>query len=330
VTRASDDRRASVLDALREGPSGVSGEHLAREFGVSRVAVRKHVEALRESGYGIEARPGEGYRLLSSPDAAIPLEVRSFLSGGFVTRLEGGGVTGSTNDDARDLAIAGAPEGTVVLAREQTKGRGRLGRAWSSPGGGVYASVVLRPEVELPDAVVLPLVVGLGVARALDRFGVSALLKWPNDLLAADGRKLGGVLLEGLSEGWRIAWVVAGIGVNVRKAPDGAASIDGLGGRRAPLAEVAAAVLEGAGDAYGRWKDGGFAPLREEYEARAWLAGRDVVVSDAHGTTVAAGVVRGIDAQGRLLVEGAGGIVPVASGEVTLRAGGAVAREVTG
>lgn len=328
MTRLSDDRRTAVLDALRAGSHGVSGEQLACELGVSRVAVRKHVEALRELGYGIEARPGEGYRLLSSPDAPIPFEVRSLLAGDFVTRLEGGGVTASTNDDARDFAIAGAPEGTVVLARQQTKGRGRMGRTWSSPGGGVYASIVLRPEVELPDAVVLPLVAGLGVARALERFGVHALLKWPNDVLAPDGRKLGGVLLEGLSEGWRIAWVVAGVGVNVRTAPEGAAGIDEFADRRVPLAEAAASVLEGVGEAYRTWKTGGFAPFREEYEARAWLSGREVTVSDAHGGVVASGTVRGIDGQGRLLVETASGVVPVSSGEVTLRQGGAMAGEV--
>jgi BirA family biotin operon repressor/biotin-[acetyl-CoA-carboxylase] ligase len=321
VTRLSDDRRSSVLDALRERPAGVSGELLAGELGISRVAVRKHVEALRELGYGIEARPGEGYRLLSSPDVAIPLEVRPLLRGRFVTRLEGGGVTGSTNDDARDLAIAGAGEGTVVLAREQTQGRGRLGRPWSSPAGGMYASVVLRPEVELPEAVVLPLVVGLGAARALLRFGVDSSLKWPNDLLAPDGRKLAGVLLEGLSEGWRIAWVVAGIGVNVREAPpcEDAASVDELSGRHVPLAKVAAAVLDEVGEAYREWKADGFAPLRKAYEARAWLAGRRVTVSDAAGHAIVSGAVRGIDAQGRLLVDGPDGTVPIASGEVTLR-----------
>jgi BirA family transcriptional regulator, biotin operon repressor / biotin---[acetyl-CoA-carboxylase] ligase len=323
VTRLSEDRRISVLDALRNNAAGVSGEQLAGELGVSRVAVRKHIEALRDLGYGIEARSGEGYRLLSSPDAPIPLEVRPRLHGSFVTRIEGGGTTGSTNDDARDLAISGAPEGTVVLAREQTKGRGRLGREWTSPDGGVYTSMVLRPEVELPDAVVLPLVFGLGVAQALDRFGVNALLKWPNDLLAPDGRKLAGVLLEGLSEGWRVSWVVAGVGVNVRETPAGpnAVSVDELAGRHVPLAEVAAAVLDGVGDAYEAWKADGFERLREAYGARAWLTGREVTVSDAGGRVIATGSALGIDAQGRLLVQTASGVVPISSGEVTLRVG---------
>jgi BirA family biotin operon repressor/biotin-[acetyl-CoA-carboxylase] ligase len=324
VTRQSDDRRAVVLHVLGEHAGGVSGETLATDIGVSRVAVRKHVAALRDLGYGIEARPGEGYRLLSRPDAPIPLEVRPLLREPFFARVEGGRVTGSTNDDARELAVAGAFEGTVVLAGEQRAGRGRLGRTWVSPAGGVYASVVLRPEVETPEAIVLPLVVGLGVARGLDAFGLHALLKWPNDVLVDDGRKVAGVLLEGLSEGWRVAWVVAGIGVNVRAVPRAADAVglDDMVGCEVPLADVAAAVLDGVAEAYERWKAGGFAPLREEYERRAWLAGRDVTVSDAAGRAVVQGSVQGIDAQGRLLVSGGSGVVPVAAGDVTLRAPG--------
>jgi len=283
--------------------------------------VRKHVAALREQGYEIEARAGEGYRLVSRPDAPIPLEVRPLLHESMYADLEGGRVTGSTNDDARTLAVEGAPEGTVVLASQQASGRGRLGRAWESPVGGVYASIVLRPEVETPEAIVLPLVVGLGVARGLESLGVSPLLKWPNDVLAADGRKIAGVLLEGLSEGWRIAWVVAGIGVNVTAVPpgQGAVGLDELAGEHLPLARVAAAVLDAVARAYQDWKANGFAPSSTEYERRAWLAGREVTVRDAASRVIAAGPVRGIDAQGRLLVDTGEKVVPVAAGDVTLR-----------
>jgi BirA family biotin operon repressor/biotin-[acetyl-CoA-carboxylase] ligase len=321
MTRRSDDRRVVILQALRDSPRDVSGELLASELGVSRVAVRKHIEALRELGYEIDARAGEGYTLVSSPDAPLPLEVRPLLHGDFYARLEGGRVTGSTNDDARSLALEGAPEGTAVLAAQQTSGRGRLGREWSSPAGGVYASVVLRPAVETPEAIVLPLVVGLGVARGLDTLGVQTLLKWPNDLLCVDGRKVAGVLLEGLSEGWLISWIVAGVGVNVRTAPDRerSASVDELFGRRVPLADVAAAVLDGIAVAYRRWQADGFAPFAEEYESRSYLAGRQVRVSDAAGRVLAEGEVVGIDALGRLLVSTGNGTVPIVAGDVTLR-----------
>jgi BirA family biotin operon repressor/biotin-[acetyl-CoA-carboxylase] ligase len=321
MTRRSDDRRAIVVQALRDNAGGVSGELLATGLGVSRVAVRKHIEALRELGYEIEARPGEGYRLVSPPDAPLPLEVRPLLHTDFFVRLEGGQVTGSTNDDARSLALEGAPEGTVVLAAQQTSGRGRLGRDWSSPPGGVYASVVLRPAVETPEAIVLPLVVGLGVARGLDALGVHTRLKWPNDLLCEDSRKVAGVLLEGLSEGWRIEWIVAGVGVNGRSAPDpsSSASVDELSGRRVPLAALAAAVLDGIAGTYLRWQTDGFAPFAVEYEGRSYLSGKPVRVCDAAGRLVAQGDVTGIDALGRLLVVTEAGTVPVVAGDVTLR-----------
>ena len=321
MTRRSDDRRVVILQALRDSPRDVSGELLASELGVSRVAVRKHIEALRELGYEIDARAGEGYTLVSSPDAPLPLEVQPLLHEDFYARIEGGRVTRSTNDDARSLALDGAPEGTVVLAAQQTNGRGRLGRVWSSPAGGVYASVVLRPSVETPEAIVLPLVVGLGVARGLDTLGVQTLLKWPNDLLCVDGRKVAGVLLEGLSEGWLISWIVAGVGINVRSAPDleRSASVDELFGRKVPLAEVAAAVLDGIAVAYRRWQTDGFAPFAAEYESRSYLAGRQVRVSDVVGRLVAEGEVTGIDALGRLLVATGTGTMPIVAGDVTLR-----------
>lgn len=321
MTRQSEDRRIAVLCALREADSEVSGQTLAEELGISRVAVRKHIAALRDAGFGIEARRGGGYRLLSTPDAPVPLVVRPLLTTSFFTRLEGGLATGSTNDDARELARAGAPEGTVVLAAQQASGRGRLGRSWASPRGGVYASIVLRPAVETPDAIVLPLVVGLGVARGLGSLGVDVRLKWPNDLLDDRGRKVAGVLLEGLSEGWRISWIVAGVGVNVRNAPRGkdAVSLDDLAGHGIPIARVAAAVLDGIAQTYQTWTDDGFESLRSEYDERAWLTGRDVIVSDASGSVIASGLVTGMDAVGRLLVSSAGGEVAIVAGDVTLR-----------
>jgi BirA family biotin operon repressor/biotin-[acetyl-CoA-carboxylase] ligase len=317
----AQERRALVLARLRAASGAVSGQMLAEVLGVSRVAVRKHVAALRTLGYGIGARRGEGYTLLAVPDAPLPSEVAPLLRSAFYARLVGGGSTASTNDDARALARAGAGEGTCVLASAQTGGRGRLGRDWASPRGGVYASVVLRPAVETPASVVLPLVVGLGVARGIAGLGVDAKLKWPNDVLDGEGRKVAGVLLEGLTEAWRVAWIVAGVGVNVRRTirVEGAVGLDELTGGRVPLAKAAAAVLDGVADAYRAWQRGGFGPLREEYDRRAWLNGRDVTVSDAAGLTLVAGRAEGIDEQGRLVVLCEGKRVPVVAGDVTLR-----------
>jgi BirA family biotin operon repressor/biotin-[acetyl-CoA-carboxylase] ligase len=323
-------RRDAVLTALRRaGEEGVSGEVLARELGVSRAAVAKHVAALRSAGYRVNAVTGSGYRLESAPDAPLPTEVAPLLSSARWLRLEGGGATRSTNDDAKALAREGAPDGTVVLASRQDSGRGRLGRSWSSPEGGVYLSVVLRPQLLPADASQLALVIGLGAAEGLERFGVRALLKWPNDLQLG-GRKLAGVLLEMSAEADRVDWVVAGIGLNVRRtaehelltvsdtsitpayledeAPD------------AGLAEVAAALLDGIAATLADFAAGGFADLRVRYELRDALAGHAVLVRDATGRAVARGTAAGVDDSGRLVLDSASGErTVVASGDVTLR-----------
>lgn len=312
-----------MLAALRAaGDAGASGEDIAARLGVSRVAVRKHVAALAAAGYGIAAVPGTGYRLLSVPDAPLPDEVAVLLAGTFSYEPRGGGTTASTNDDVKALARAGAAEGTVVLASEQTGGRGRLGRAWSSPPGGVYLSVLMRPRLAVHESPPLALVCALGVALGAERLGVSPSLKWPNDVLL-DGGKLAGVLLEVSAEADALEWVVAGVGVNVRPPAERAGGASYLGDKLAPtpqLARVAAAVLDGMAEAYAAFSAGGFAAVREAYSARLAMIGDEVVVRDRNGAEVAAGVARGVDEWGRLLVEGAQGASAVTAGEVTLRA----------
>ena len=314
--------RSDVLSALRSaGAAGVSGEALAGKLGVSRVAVGKHVAALRQAGYSIEAVPGTGYRLLATPDAPLPDEVAPLLSSAFWVDLRGGGVTGSTNDDARALAAGGAPEGTVVLASRQTSGRGRLGRDWESPEGGVYLSAVLRPAVTPAAVSSLALAVALGAAHGLETLGFAPCLKWPNDVLLGED-KVAGILLEMTAETDRVDRVVAGVGLNVRRparhAFEGAAYLsDGEPGVRAPA--VAAAVLDGIAAVYASWCADGFAALRDPYAARFALAGRAVSVRDLQGTVRAQGVAVGVDDGGRLLVEERGQVTAVTAGEVTLR-----------
>lgn len=320
--------REAVLAALRAaGATGLSGEALAQSLGVSRVAIGKHVAALREAGYEVEADPGVGYRLISVPDGPLPAEVAPLLTDASWMVLTGGGETASTNDDARALAREGAPEGTVVLASSQSAGRGRLGRTWASPAGGAYLSIVLRPSVAPAELAPLALVVGLGVARGLEEhFGVTASLKWPNDVVLASG-KLAGVLLEMSAETDRVNWVVAGVGLNVRRnddgppAPGAAFLDDAVPGVR--IARAAAAVLDGISGVYAQWSGSGFPALRDEYQARSSLIGQDVTVRDMTDVVRAAGTVMGVDPEGRLLIATLGGMESVVAGEVTLRDPGA-------
>ena len=160
----------------------------------------------------------------------------------------------STNDRARELADDGAPQGSIVIAGEQTRGKGRAGRSWASPpGAGVYLTMIFRPE-GLAGAGTVSIPAGLGVVRALDEAipGLSPSLKWPNDLYA-DGLKFGGILTEASWEGQRLRYLVAGVGINVRPLAEGisariartATSVDEETGRTVPIVEVADAVIAG-------------------------------------------------------------------------------------
>ncbi len=231
---------------------------------------------------------------------------------------------GSTSDRAKELERAGAPEWSAVLAERQTAGRGRLGRTWESPAGNLFLSVVLRPRLPPERLTLLPLAAGVAVAEAVDEQGVTAQLKWPNDVLVGS-RKLGGILAEGLSGSRGTHAVVLGVGVNVRLdasrlAPEtaaGATSLDAETGRPGDVIAVAAAVLARL---RARCHDlaaaDGAARTADAWRARAlpWW-GREVVARE--GDQVIRGVARDIDARGGLLVETAGGVVrALLSGEV--------------
>ncbi len=310
-------RRAAIVRAMVAAQGRpVSGESLADELGISRVAVGKHMNALRELGFEIESVHRAGHRLVALPPVTIPETVSPFVTDAFWQRFEGGPTTASTSDDAKRLARTGAAEGTVVVAARQQGGRGRLGRTWESPEGGAYFSAVVRPQIAPAQIAPLALVVALGVASGLEALGVSTMLKWPNDVLF-EGRKLAGILLEMSAEADRVEWVVAGVGINVRR-PEG--GVDGFAYVTDVLpavepARVAAAALDGVAAMYRRFISGGFGSLVGEYAGRDGLRGSEVVVRDGTGAVVAAGVAGGVDDSGRLLV----GDTRVFGGEVTLK-----------
>jgi len=215
---------------------------------------------------------------------------------------------GSTNDVARDLAEKGAEDGTLVVAAEQTSGRGRHGRSWHSPRGNFYGSLILRPARPLADSASLSLVIALAALRAVERLArrpLDLLVKWPNDLLLRGG-KLAGILLEGAADkaGWA-AWLVAGLGVNLRSYPESAAH---------PGTSLAEEGVEGATpdaflDAYLAelelllpvWRQGGFAPLRDAWLARA--AGLGQPVQLRLGDSVRRGRLADLAPDGSILLE---------------------------
>lgn len=235
---------------------------------------------------------------------------------------------GSTNNEARERALAGCPEGTVVLAESQTRGRGRLGRSWVSPPyRNLYLSVVLRPTLDPAAVPQLALVAGWAAARAARAFGVDAVIKWPNDILA-DGRKVAGILAEMEAGPDGLAFVVLGIGVNVNlgldelpdELRDKAGSLAAAAGRVLPRHEVAARLLAELEDGYTRFCTGGFAALRDEWNGLSCLAGRRVRIDDASGSYE--GTVVGLADDGTLeLRRDDGRSVHVVAGDVTVVGG---------
>lgn len=220
---------------------------------------------------------------------------------------------GSTNDVARRLADAGAPAWTVVLADEQTAGRGRGGKGWASaPGLGIWLSVVLRPDA-LPAPGLLPVLVGLAAAEAVAPFArpATAQVKWPNDLYLA-GRKAGGVLCEGAWEEERPGAVVVGVGLNVGHSPgdfppevrDLATSLRIAAGWAPPRGEVAGALLAALRPVVTRPPERLSGALLERFCARDFLAGRQVRVSGAEDLV---GLAMGVTPEGALLLRDVGG-----------------------
>jgi BirA family biotin operon repressor/biotin-[acetyl-CoA-carboxylase] ligase len=213
-----NETRRAVLQALDDGP--VSGPDLADDLGVSRTAIWKHVEALRADGFDVESVP-EGYTLSGVADyGAGPVEFG--LDAPF--DVEYHDAVPSTNDRARELASEGAND-VVVLADEQTGGRGRRGRAWSSPPGGVWMSLALRPSLPPARVPMLTLAAAVAVTDAAREAGVDAAIKWPNDVIVPGdgprgGDKLAGTLTEMEGEASAVTWAVVGVGVNANVDPE--------------------------------------------------------------------------------------------------------------
>jgi BirA family transcriptional regulator, biotin operon repressor / biotin---[acetyl-CoA-carboxylase] ligase len=237
--------------------------------------------------------------------------------GSFVREVHVVAETGSTNDDLAEAARRGAPEGVVLVAEAQTRGRGRLDRTWTSPPrAGLLFSVLLRPRLPVPRRTWIPLLAGLAVQQAVARLGaVDTRLKWPNDLLLGDDLgKAGGILARAAGEA-----VVVGIGLNVgtrrSELPAGAVSLTTEGAECTDRDPLLRAILRTLADRYAEWS-GDPGRVRTAYEAVCDTIGREVRVQLPDGGALA-GTATGLDEAGRLVVRTTDGDVPVSAGDVT-------------
>lgn len=304
-------KAGTILHLFRAKVGYVSGEYLSKELGVSRTAIWKHISALRNDGYLIEAIPSRGYRLVSSPDVIDLHEVKASLDNAKIgSRLEFLKLTVSTNADAFRMAEEGAIEGTTVLADSQSGGKGRRGRVWSSPAGvNLYCSVVLRPSIMPYEAPQLTFLSTVAVARAIElTTTLVPEIKWPNDLLIS-GKKVAGLLNEMSAETDGINFVILGIGVNLNMTADmfpsdlrhPATSLLLESGVRVDRSRFTGTMLQELNRLYADFLMHGFGPVREEWQQRCNATGRQVTVSDS-GTACTGGRFIGIDSDGALLL----------------------------
>lgn len=209
--------KAEILAMLRESDGYVSGQELCNKFGVSRTAIWKAINQLKDMGYEIEAVPNKGYHLVSAPDVMNEAEIKSLLH----TEWAGQELfcfdeIDSTNTKAKELAEQGYPSGTLVVADRQIAGRGRRGRSWDSPAGiGIFMTLLLKPDINPNNESMLTLVTALATAQAIsDVTGAEAKIKWPNDIVI-NGKKVCGILTEMSAQFDYINHIVIGIGINV-------------------------------------------------------------------------------------------------------------------
>lgn len=302
--------KETVLKALRQG-GYVSGAELGKLLGVSRTAVWKCIRAFRCEGYLIDSSTAKGYLLVGAPDSLLPEEIKAELK----TSCLGQKIVyhrrvASTQNAAKILAEEGASEGTTVVAETQTEGRGRIGRVWASPPGGIYLSVILRPDIRPSDVLRFPLIAGVAVAQAIELVtGIEPKLKWPNDIIVG-GKKAGGILAEMSAEMDRVNYIIIGIGINVntdkarfgRKSEWTATSLKEECGKEVPRAKLVQDILAQLESLYEDCKRFGFEPIRRKWKALSNTIGSQVSISI--GKERLKGEAIDIDEEGALILRG--------------------------
>jgi BirA family biotin operon repressor/biotin-[acetyl-CoA-carboxylase] ligase len=321
----TDRRLAGLLTLLAENSMIViSGARIAKEIGVSRSTVWRWVQRLRALGVKVKGQPATGYFLEQTTDILTPDMLRQRLKGSlFGKRIYHFFKTDSTNRVALELGHAGEPEGAVVLAEEQTAGRGRAGRAWvSDRATGLYVTVLLRPKLAPVQAPLLTMMAGLSARAAVQTLtGLAVDLKWPNDLLIG-GKKAGGILTEMHAEPGQIRFVIVGIGLNVNQEKfsgelaETATSLRIGTGKAQSRMELLVRLLREFESDYNRLLREGVASVVERFEAVSTYAnGKRVRVTN--GTESYAGTTAGLGPEGLLQVQRDDGkIITVIAGDV--------------
>ena len=318
--------KAKILAALRESDGYVSGQVLCEKFGVSRTAIWKVINQLKEAGYEIEAVQNRGYRIVSSPDILNENELKS------IRKTEWLGnticyepVMDSTNTKAMQLAEAGAPHGTLIVTDRQEHGRGRRGRKWETPAGSAIAmTFLLRPEINPNNASMLTIVAAMAAAKGIeDMTGQKVGIKWPNDIII-NRKKVGGILTEMSAQIDYLNHIVIGFGINVQmdefpeELQDKATSIYLEFGEKINRSGLIEKICEHFETYYGIFlMTEDLSSIVKEYNS--YLVNRNQTVKVHDPKEPFEGKARGITERGELLVDTWDSRRLVSAGEVSVR-----------
>ena len=318
--------KEKILAFLKAKQEYCSGEEISQKLGVTRSAVWKNIKKLKSDGYEILSSTKKGYYLVQTPNIITETEIKEQLR----TKVLGQTIyykdeIDSTNNKAKELARKGAKEGTLVVADQQTSGKGRLGRVWESPAGtGIWMSIILRPNILPQYASQITLVAGLDMCEAIQEVtGLNAMIKWPNDVVVG-GKKVCGILTEMSAEIEGINYIVVGIGVNVnmKHFPETlpyASSLVLQGGKEYSRKEIITNFLERFDKDYEQYKvKPDLEALQKRYERNCINLHKKVKLVRKSGEVVAEAI--GINKEGELCVKYEDGTEEtVLSGEVSVR-----------
>lgn len=316
-----DDKILSIFKT--HAGSYISGEQLSRRLGITRAAVWKHIEDLCRHGYQIEAQPHLGYKLRGLPDRLFADELKWQLNTKIIgKRIYSFNIADSTNTIAYQLAEKGLPEGSVVTAEGQRKGKGRLGRSWISPKSkGIYISFILKPDIMPNQASQITLIAAVATTKAIRHVtGLSTLIKWPNDILI-NGKKVCGILTEMNAELDKVNFIILGIGINVnvkkRTLPVSATSLKEELNKDVSRISLAKELLQELDRQYDIFRTKGFVSIIDECKDLSATLGKRVKII-CHNRKIE-GQAMDIDSDGALMVRQDNGFIEkVISGDVVV------------
>ena len=319
--------KEEILRLLRSADGYISGQELCNRFGVSRTAVWKAINQLKEAGYEIEAQQNKGYRLMAAPDLMTEAEIKSLMHTEWVAKeVLYFDTIDSTNTKAQELAEKGYPSGTLVVADKQESGKGRRGRSWVSPSGtGIFMTLMIKPDINPNNASMLTLVAALAVAKAITSVTVEeALIKWPNDIVV-NSKKVCGILTEMNAQFDYINHIVVGIGINVHNEsfPEEISQMASslmieAGGKRFHRAQIIAETMSYFEQYYDTFlKTQDLSALVREYDELLVNMNKAVRVLDPKEPFD--GKAMGITPKGELIVDTWESRKLVSSGEVSVR-----------